>query len=140
MPHGSFLPWIQSEFGMSVRASQRFMQVAESYASKSATVALLDPSALYALASAEPDVQARIEEMIAAGDVVTKATVDELRRRADTAEAGQSAAVRVADERQHQIDALRGADRIEQTTRLDELSSEARKSHREDSAGSRIHE
>lgn len=58
------------------------MNVAEQYAAKSATVADLAPTALYALASAEPDIQARVEEMIAAGEVVTKATVDELRLRA----------------------------------------------------------
>jgi len=86
LPHGSFLPWIEAEFGMSERSARNFMAVAERYAGKSAIVADLNPTALYALASAEPDIQARIEEMIAAGEVVTKATVDALRRRADHAE------------------------------------------------------
>ena len=82
LPHGSFLPWIEAEFGMSQRAAYNFMKVAESYGAKLATIATLPPTALYALASAEPDVQARIEEMIAAGEVVSKAT-DELRLIAD---------------------------------------------------------
>lgn len=86
LPHGSFLPWIEAEFGMSERSARNFMNVGERFAGKSATVADLPPTALYALASAEPDVQSRIEEMLAAGEVVTKATVDALRRRADHAE------------------------------------------------------
>lgn len=71
---------------MSETTAQRFMKVADAFQDKARIVRDLAPTALYALASAEPDVQARIEEMLASGEVVTKATVDALRRRADRSE------------------------------------------------------
>lgn len=64
LPHGSFLPWIVAEFGMSEATAQRFMKVADAFQDKARTVRDLAPTALYALASAEPGVQSRIEEML----------------------------------------------------------------------------
>ena len=46
LPHGSFLPWIEAEFGMSERSARRFMQVADVYAGKSARLADLNAEAL----------------------------------------------------------------------------------------------
>lgn len=43
------------------------MQVAEHYGSKCPSVGHLQPTALYALASAEADIQAEVEAMITAG-------------------------------------------------------------------------
>jgi hypothetical protein len=43
LPHGSFLPWIDAEFGMAVRTAQNFMKVAEQYGSKYETVSHFEP-------------------------------------------------------------------------------------------------
>ena len=34
LPHGSFLPWIEAEFGMSLRTAYRFMEVTKAYGGK----------------------------------------------------------------------------------------------------------
>ena len=47
LPHGSFLPWIEAEFGMHLRTAQRFMGVAETFKGKYDTVSHLDPTAGY---------------------------------------------------------------------------------------------
>ena len=72
MPHGSFLPWIEQEFGMSDRAANRFMNVATEYGAKSARLAGLGLEAMYELAapSSPPEVQAEVERRIAAGELV----------------------------------------------------------------------
>lgn len=79
--HGNFLPWIQAEFGMHERTAQRFMQVAEALKGKYDTVSYLEPTALYALANPKTPIEVReeIEAMIEAGEVVTAATVKDLR-------------------------------------------------------------
>ena len=79
--HGNFLPWIEAEFGMSQSAAYKFMNVARAYGDKVVTVTSLAPSALYELAAPKTPLEVReeIEAMIAAGEVVTKATVIELR-------------------------------------------------------------
>lgn len=51
LPHGSFLPWIEAEFDMSLAAATRFMNVARAYADKLVTVTNLPPTALYELAA-----------------------------------------------------------------------------------------
>lgn len=83
LPHGAFLPWIEAEFGMSDMTAKRFMQVAKVYGAKSNMVFDLQPTALYELAAPKTPLEVReeIEKMIAAGEVVTKATVEELRNK-----------------------------------------------------------
>jgi hypothetical protein len=49
--HGHFLSWIDAEFGMAERTARNFMSVAGRFGGKSATVADLAPTALYALAA-----------------------------------------------------------------------------------------
>lgn len=85
--HGNFLPWIEAEFGMGHSAAYRFINVAEVYGSKLPTVGSLPPTALYELAAPKtpPEVREEVERMIAAGEVVTKATIDELRLQAEDA-------------------------------------------------------
>ncbi|HEU4805425.1 MAG TPA: DUF3102 domain-containing protein, partial [Nitrobacter sp.] len=63
LPHGSFLPWIEAEFGMSGRAANRFMNVADAYGGKSDRLADLGLEAMYELAapSTSPEVQAEVE-------------------------------------------------------------------------------
>lgn len=51
LPHGKFLPWIESEFRMSDWTAQNMMRVAKSFAGKSEMITDLAPSALYALAA-----------------------------------------------------------------------------------------
>lgn len=51
LPHGSFLPWLEAEFGWSVRTAQNFMRVAETFGDKSETVAHLSVNVLYALSA-----------------------------------------------------------------------------------------
>lgn len=88
LPHGSFLPWIEAEFGMGHSTADRFMQVAKVYGSKLPTLGNLPLSALYELAAPKTPVEVReeVERLLAAGEIVTKAMVDALRRRADHAE------------------------------------------------------
>jgi hypothetical protein len=76
--HGSFFPWIGAEFGMNERASQRFMNVAKVYASKSANLADLSAEALYELAAPKTPVEVReeVDRLLAAGEIVTKAAVE----------------------------------------------------------------
>ena len=50
IPQGEFTPWLEREFGMSERSAQNFMRVARSFDGKTATVAVLSPTALYLLA------------------------------------------------------------------------------------------
>jgi hypothetical protein len=50
LPHGEFLPWLGRAFDMSERSAVRFMQCADRFASKSASVADLSPQVLYLLA------------------------------------------------------------------------------------------
>lgn len=87
LPHGSFLPWIEAEFGMSEYSARNFMRVAEVYG-KRGSVPDLPLSALYELAAPKTPVEVReeVDRLLAAGEIVTKATVDALRRRADQAE------------------------------------------------------
>lgn len=77
LPHGSFLPWIEAEFGMGEHTARRFMGVAREYGDKSRIVRDLDPTALYELAAPKTPLEVReeVERMIAAGEVVTRATV-----------------------------------------------------------------
>lgn len=79
LPHGSFLPWIEAEFDMSLAAATRFMNVARAYADKLVTVTNLPPTALYELAAPKTPIEVReeIEAMIAAGEVVKRETIVE---------------------------------------------------------------
>ena len=67
LPHGSFLPWIEAEFGMSDKTAQKMMQVARVYGGKSELSSHLDPTALYELAAPKTPIEVReeVERMIA---------------------------------------------------------------------------
>jgi Protein of unknown function (DUF3102) len=49
--HGSFIAWVEQEVGMNKRTAQDYMSAARFVQGKNATVALLPPKALYALAA-----------------------------------------------------------------------------------------
>ena len=103
LPHGEFRAWLDAEFDMSESSAQRFMQVADAFGGKSVTVTDLNPSALYALAApaAEPIREAAVAR-IAAGEVLSKADVDRMRRE----HADETAALqRAADEREGELKA-----------------------------------
>jgi hypothetical protein len=51
LSHGEFLRWVENEVGIPARTAQAYMRVASWASAKSATVALLPPTALYALSS-----------------------------------------------------------------------------------------
>jgi hypothetical protein len=51
LSHGAFLRWVENEVGIASRTAQGYMRVASWASSKSATVALLPPTALYALSA-----------------------------------------------------------------------------------------
>ena len=77
MAHGTFGGWLDAEFSMSVRSAENYMNAAKFLEGKSETVALLPPTAVYALASRDADpavvaeVLAEVEEgkIIPAGEV-----------------------------------------------------------------------
>lgn len=78
--HGNFLPWIEAEFSMSERSARRFMDCAESF--KSATVADLPPTVLYALAAPSVPEEVRQEALrrAEAGETVDLDVVADLKR------------------------------------------------------------
>ena len=86
--HGNFLPWIEAEFGMSRQTADNFVHVAEIYGTKLPIVGNLSPTALYELAAPKTPIEVReeVERMIEAGEVVTKAVVEELRKQVATAQ------------------------------------------------------
>ncbi|KQT52186.1 MULTISPECIES: DUF3102 domain-containing protein [unclassified Aureimonas] len=94
LPHGSFLPWISAEFGMSDQTARRFMQVTKVFASKSNMLLNLDASALYELAAPKTPIEVReeVERMIEAGEVVRSADVAELKRQHAASEAAKFSA------------------------------------------------
>jgi hypothetical protein len=79
--HGHFLPWIEAEFGMSERSARRFMESSEAFSSKTANLADLPPSVIYALAapSTPEEVREVIVERAASGEKVTAAEVKQLK-------------------------------------------------------------
>ena len=87
LPHGSFLPWINTEFGMTGQTARRFMQVAETYGSKSNIMLNLPPTVLYELAapSTVETVRDVIEQKAASGEAVTVEEVKHLKRELEEA-------------------------------------------------------
>jgi hypothetical protein len=61
LPHRMFLPWIESEFGMSERPARKMMNVATTFAAKSAPYADLTLQAIYELAAPSTPEEVRTE-------------------------------------------------------------------------------
>jgi len=80
LPHGRFTPWIAAEFGMSDRAARLYMGAAEWAAGKTETVAVLQPTTVYALAApSTPDtVKVGVLERLENGEAVTDREVKQL--------------------------------------------------------------
>src|SRR3954449_6668344 len=51
LPHGLFEPWIEAEFGWSLRTAQRYMRLVEAFGPKSDSLSLMATSALHQLAA-----------------------------------------------------------------------------------------
>ena len=81
LPHGQFTAWVESEVGISERTAQNFMNTARRFEGKTATVALLAPAVLYAIAapSTPDDVVDQVVASNGAGNAVTVADVNELK-------------------------------------------------------------
>ena len=79
LPHGKFLPWIADEFEMSDRTANDFMNVAHRFGGKSAIIADLKPTILYALSAPstpESVVEKAIEKAEADGVRITAPPMD----------------------------------------------------------------
>jgi hypothetical protein len=101
--HGRFLGWIEAEFGMTERSSQRFMKIAEVFAGKPTGLSHLGVEALYELAapSTPQDIRDRVEDAIANGEMIIdgeKITAASIRRMKAEMRAAQEAASRLQDE------------------------------------------
>lgn len=59
LPRGAWLPWLDTEFGMSARTAQYLMRVARVWGEKNANLAYFTRSALYELSSRDVDEDAR---------------------------------------------------------------------------------
>ena len=84
LPHGQFLPWLKTEFEFSESSANKFMQVAEKFGAKSVNFTDLKPAILYALAapSTPETVRAEVIERAEAGEKITLAEVEQLKREA----------------------------------------------------------
>lgn len=89
LPHGAFGPWLEEEFDMGLTAARRFMNVAQRFPAKSATMADITATVLYELAapSTPDEVVAQVEARAAAGETVTVEEVKALKRVAADAQA-----------------------------------------------------
>lgn len=74
LSHGSFLSWIEAEFGMGKSSADCFMQMANVYPGKFPRVGNLDVSALYELVAPKtpPEVREAVEEMRASGEFIRR--------------------------------------------------------------------
>lgn len=81
LPHGQFLPWIQTEFEMTQKTAVRFMQVAERFSGKYDIMSYFNPTILYQLAapSTPDEVVEKVIEKAEDGESVTTAEVKELK-------------------------------------------------------------
>jgi paraquat-inducible protein B len=61
LPHGQFMAWVQSEFGMSRQTCQNFMNVTRAFGDKLPTVGHLSLKVLYELATAPAGIVEQVE-------------------------------------------------------------------------------
>lgn len=80
LPHGMFLPWLQSEFRLSEHTARNFMRVSERFEEKSITVMDFSVSALYLLAAPSTPQEAIDEAMQRAdsGEKITKSLAKQI--------------------------------------------------------------
>ena len=78
LPHGDWLPWLESEVGLSERTAQTFIRAAQAFGDegKSEMISDLPPTAVSRLAAAPPAVRADVVARFAAGERVTVAEIE----------------------------------------------------------------
>ncbi len=104
--HGLFTQWLAQTFPFTARTAQRWMNAAEQYGAKSDLGSLLNSKVLQLLAapSTPEDVREEIEARATAGEKITVAEVERLKREARAADemslqmAGERAAMRAVVE------------------------------------------
>jgi hypothetical protein len=113
---GCFVAWLNAEFDLSERTAYNMMQAAENLGDRFAKFANIGPSALYALAapSTPDDVRDDVAARAAAGEKITTAEVERLKREA---RAAQEAAARLEAERSELLTRVSDATSREQEAR-----------------------
>lgn len=132
--HGHYINWIHDEFGMSQPTASRFTTIAEAFGDKSFNLNDLNPSVLYALASAPEEIQEKVIEQAQSGNRPTVKEVEAMKREyeviIETKEALLQAEIRKVSQKQAEIDELtldleRADDRVDQILgRMRELQDE----------------
>jgi hypothetical protein len=119
--HGNFLKWIDTEFGMSERTAQNFMNVSITFG-ETANFAVLPKSVLYALSapSMPPEVRDQTIAEAEAGNTVTVETVEALRLEWDAERRTLQAKIK----RQRQKSDISKADETLAVSRVDRLRGE----------------
>jgi chromosome segregation ATPase len=114
--HGLFTEWLAQTFPFTERTAQRWMNAAEQYGAKSDLGSLLNSKVLQLLAapSTPEDVREEIEARAAAGEKITVAEVERLKREA---RAAQAAAERLQAERSELLSRVDDATSREQQAR-----------------------
>jgi aromatic ring-cleaving dioxygenase len=79
--HGSFIAWLEQAVGMNKRTAQDYMAAARFVRGKSATVALLPPKVLYALAakSTSPEIVTDVVTRVDRGEIVTQDDISHMK-------------------------------------------------------------
>ena len=113
---GRFVAWLKAEFNLSEGTAYNMMQAAENLGDRFVTITNIGPSALYALAapSTPEKVRQEIESRAAAGEKITVAEVERLKREA---RAAQEAAARLEAERSELLTLVTDATSREQEAR-----------------------
>src|SRR3954469_19260538 len=82
VPHGLFEPWIQAEFGWSVRTAQRYMRLVEVFGAKGDSLSLMTTSTLHQLAarSTPSRVRSAVLGRVEAGETLKEGEISALIR------------------------------------------------------------
>lgn len=108
--HGHYIDWIKGEFGMSQPTASRFTTIAEAFGDKSFNLNDLNPSVLYALASAPEEIQEKVIEQAQDGNRPTVKEVEAMKREyeaiIETKEALLQAEIRKVSQKQAEVDEL----------------------------------
>jgi hypothetical protein len=98
--HGNFRRWVVAELSFSLRSAENYMAAASFIADKIAPVALFPPKAIYALASAPPEIA---QQVLAEADAGTVLSADEIRQRVNASAARRKPeAKRARDNAKHE--------------------------------------
>lgn len=92
LPHGTWLPWLSAEFGMSERTARNYIQLADAFPSlKSAIIADLPPTGMMRLAAAPPEIRDAIVKRLESGEMLTGKEIDQAIKEAKVVTAAKPA-------------------------------------------------